>query len=172
MNLVSIETGKVSININGPITISNNIYDSLTFIGRLLSIEELFRLDRFLTNSIEAESILEESIFDLCVEDIVGFNEKYSQETIDKDAIEAGVITTVSYAILLKSQRYALGDKASMEEISASITVLDSMIMAVSRFSSTPYDEVKKLPINEVFRRFAIINKVFPGQVHIETDEE
>lgn len=164
MNVVSLKKGKVSINIDGPITIGNHIYPNILLIGRLLTIPELTRVDSFFSERTESNIVIEEDIFDLCVESIVGLNNDIL-ETLDKDSLEAGIISTIAMAITAKSYHHILASKHYIDRFEESVTVIDSIILIVSKYTSTKYEEVRNLPINELLERFAIIKKTFPNEV-------
>lgn len=170
MNIVSLEKGKVSININGPITIGKNIYPDLLFIGRLLSIEELSRIDSFFSDDSRGNIILEDSIFDLCIESIVGVEDNVLK-SIDKNEIEAGIISTITLGLTTKSYEYFINADKYIESFTESLSLIDSIILIVSKYTSTSYDSVKKIPINELLKRFALIQNTFPNEVRLTKDE-
>lgn len=171
MNIVSLEKGKVSISINGPITFNDNIYSNLVFIGRLLSLEELARVDSFSSESKEYNLVVEDNVFDLAVEGIVGFDDDILSN-INRDKLEAGIISTVSLAIIAKSYFYYRNAEKILGLLSEEVEIVDSINAVVSRYTCTPYDEVRKLPINELMKRFAILQKTFPNEIRLQRNEE
>lgn len=160
MKILSIESGKISIAMGDiDVTIGGIIYKNLTFIARLLTYDELLRLESIAASSEYASILMEEDLFDTVIERILGFPE---DQTINKDDMEAGIVSTISYAIMTKSLAHIVNAGAHTETYMDKVSVIDSMQVVVARYTSTPISEVVKYPINILFSRFAAIKKTFP----------
>lgn len=160
-NVLSAMHGGVAISLEGQyVTINNNIYKDPVVIARLLSPQELDRVLRFNIDDDKAAEIIERDILDNTFIEFLGIT-----DTVDWEGIEAGIPSTIAEVIVAKSTSYINDPVGAVAEESASIGLVDSMMAFVSRYMSTPFSEVQKLPINEVYRRYAICLQAFATEV-------
>lgn len=168
MNILSIKQGKISISL-GDIntTINGVIYNNLVIIARLLSYDEVVRLDSFDSTNPLANALIEDDVFDLTFERILGLPDDVE---INKDELEAGIISTITYAIIARSIEHVTAAERILGDYEKDLDAIETMQAMVSRYLSTPFDDVMKLPMNELFRRFALIKKTFPHEI-VQTDQ-
>lgn len=158
----------VSIPLTGlEVTINGNVYKDPICIARLLTVDELERVNRFDTTSPKSRALIEEDIIENTFESFIGIT-----SDVDWGDIEAGIITTIVDAIVLKSVEYASDIISSLEEFTCQINILHSIQAIVSRFTSTPFSDVEDLPISELLRRYAICIATFPEEVRPPQQEE
>lgn len=158
----------VSIPLTGlEVTINGNVYSDPICIARLLTIDELERVNKFDTTSPKSRCLIEEDIIQNTFESFIGIT-----EDVDWSDVEAGIITTIVDAIVLKSMSYAQDVLMAVAEFSSELNILHSIQAIVSRFTSTPFSEVEQLPINELLRRYSICIVTFPEEVRVPQEEE
>lgn len=163
MNLISIPSGKISVKLNQAVTINDVRYNELIAICRLLTLDEINRIDNLAINNLESQILVEEDIFNIAFECFVGI-----EEAFDLDGLEAGVISTISKAILDSSYSYIINIESQLQQIRGGIMLIDNMQAIIARYLNINFLEVIKLPINEVYRLFAICEATFPEEVKIE----
>lgn len=160
-NVLSAMHGGVAISLDGQyVTINNNIYKEPVAIARLLSPQELERVMRFDVADDKAGEIIERDIIDNTFIEFLGIT-----DTVDWEGIEAGIPSTIAETIVSKSMSYINDPVGAVEEVSADVGLVDTMMAFVSRYMSTPFSDVQKLPINEVYRRYAICLQAFATEV-------
>jgi hypothetical protein len=141
-------------------TINSVIYKEPIAIGRLLTVDELERINAFNLDNPTARIAIEDDILNNAFKSFLGI-----AENVDWEETEAGVIDTIINGIVLKSVSYSTDPVGKIEELKTRINVLHQMQAIVSRFLSTPFSEVEQLPINELFRRYTICLLTFPQEV-------
>lgn len=141
-------------------TINGTIYKDPIVIGRLLTVEELERINTFNLDNPVARLSIEDDILNGAFSSFLGIT-----DTVDWDELEAGITDTIISGIVLKSLSYANDPIGKVEETKHRINVLHQMQAIVSRFLSTPFSEVEQLPINELFRRYTICLATFSQEV-------
>ena len=168
-NVLTVSQYGIILNVVGHFNINGVIYKDPVASARLLTLQELERISHLDLKHPVARMQVEEDIATNVFHSFVGIS-----DYIDWDKSEAGLLETIVNAIILTSTTYLTDPISKIENISSSIGVVNSMQAVVSRFMSTPYTEVEKLPINEVFRRYAICMMAFPKEVSplIENDGE
>jgi hypothetical protein len=170
MSVLGIERGKVALRIPTTITINGFEYDNITVIARLLSYQEVLRLDSFKTSTDTANILVEDDVFALTFDRFLGLPDGIE---LDIDNVEAGILSTISYAIVTKSIAHILNAKEFLQEYSAMTNSIDSMELIVARYTSTPLIDVRNYPVNVLFSEFALIKKTFPGEIlEIDPEEE
>lgn len=162
MSLLSIPRRQVSISLRNGVNINGYIYNNITAIARLLTYEELLRLDSFQTSTDLANVVVEDDVFRLTFDRFLGFPDGME---VDYNSMEAGVVSTISYAIIAKSVAHVLNYEQHLMMYEAEGTAVDSMQLIVSRYTSTPFADVVKYPINILFAQFALIKKTFPNEI-------
>lgn len=170
MNILSVGDGKVCISLSGlQTTIDNLIFDDLSIIARLLTYDEVLRLNSFTVSTDLGNLLVEEDVFSLTFERIVGLPDDID---LDIENMEAGIIATVSYAIITKSISHIVQAEQYIDNYVSEVTPIESMQMIVARYSSTSFDDVSKYPINKLFSQFAVIKTAFPHEIVQQTAEE
>lgn len=143
-----------------PITINGKIYKDLVAVVRLLNQEEIFRLDKILTDDQIQREIVDEDIVKSCLIDIIGIT-----EPVDLDTASAGFINTIARAIYLQSISYIANSKEYHDRLVSSITLLETMSAIISRFLNLSYNDVVKYPINRIYHLYAVCRAAFPNEV-------
>lgn len=157
-----------AINLTGlEVTINGNVYYEPICIARLLTVEEIERLERFNIESPEAKAVMDEEIVSLTFESFLGIT-----DVVNWGEIEAGIITTIADVIKLKSIQLVSDPLGNIANIQQQLNLYHSIQAIVSRFLCTPFDVVEKLPVNELMRRYAICLMTFPQEVQPPKEAE
>lgn len=158
------------------ITMNNVIFNGVSIIYRILSYHELRILDRLLPDKQDGQiaagaitSELEEDIFERCVFHIFGFD---SDTEISLDNIEAGIISTVSGIILKRSYEHVNNPISIINNYQGSVNLVDQIRLVISRYYSTSIGEVDKLPLDLLFKKFAVFQVTFPQEAIQFNSEE
>lgn len=151
--------------INTPIVITNGkVFKEITkavCIVDLLSVSELKRYTNLGHKSDVLEAVVENVIVKDKVKEILNF-EGYS---IDIQRSPAGSITTLAFAIYLKSKMHLMEPEPMYRLQEQSITMIDKMAAIIAYYMNIPFTTVLDLPVNEIYRRYAITSGAFPSQV-------
>jgi hypothetical protein len=170
MNIISMAQGKISIAFNTiDVEVNGVPYTNLMFIVRLLSYDELKRVDSFNTGSELANLIIEDEVFNLVFEEIVGLDEE-----IILDSLEAGIVSTIAGTVIEQSYFYVNNklDKV-LEKEESEISVIDQMQFLISHSYTMDFEKVRQLPINEIFKMYAVIKRTFPAlELKVEDQNE
>ncbi len=168
MNILSLGEDKMSISFPDiDISINGQVYSNLVFIVRLLTYDEVLRLLKFNTDNGLSNSLIEEDVFDLIFDKVLGI-----EETVDTEDIEAGIISTIVGAIQSKSLQHIYSTEALVAQYESELSGLDSIQAIVSRYFNTPYDEVRSYPVNKLLKRFALFKSTFPAEAAMISGEE
>lgn len=166
-NILNISNGGVLLTLNGHFTINRVVYYNPIISARLLTIKEIERVNYINIEHPASRMQIEEDILNNVFDEVVGLG-----SSVDWDECEAGLIETIVNAITLTSIAYLTDTISKFNESFSGLHVVNSMSAIVSRFMSTPFAEVEKLPINELFRRYAICVAAFPQEVMPLKEEE
>ena len=128
----------------------------------LLTPEELKRYVNLTKASIENKVAVEHVIVRDKITEVLG----YKGKNISIMGSPAGIISTIAGLIFNKSFEYLEEIEYSYHQHFENINILDQMCGIVSYYLNTPYEVVKNLPVNEIFKRHAICCKSFPMQVN------
>ena len=128
----------------------------------LLTPEELKRYVNLTSASIQNKAAVENVIVRDKITEVIG----YKGKNISILASPAGVISTIAGLIFNKSFNYLQNVEENYHLHMESISVLDQMCGIISYYLNTPYEVVKNLPVNEIFKRHAICCSSFPHQVN------
>lgn len=150
------------------IEINGKLFTGLTIIFRLLTLNELKLVDKFLPGKQDkrdsAASItieLEEDIFKKCVHHIFNIE---NIDDIDLDKIEAGVISTISGLILRQSYQLVQNPIKSIESFKPMISILDQIQLVVCKYYNMSYKDIVTIPLDELLKKYAVIDLTFPDQ--------
>lgn len=135
--------------------------NSATLIVDLLSITELQRYKNIGSASSAFEAAIENVVVRDKVREVLG----HPGYEIDINKSPAGSITTIAYAIFLKTKMHASAAEYSYNIQAANITTVEKMASIISYYMNIPYTTVVKEPVNEVYRKYAILVESFPSQV-------
>lgn len=138
------------------------IVENPKIVVDLLTPEELKRYVNLTKASTENKVAVEHVIVRDKVTEVLG----YKGRNISIMYSPAGVISTVAGLIFNKSFEYLEEVEYCYNQHIESINILDQMCGIVSYYLNTPYEVVKNLPVNEIFKRHAICCKSFPMQVN------
>lgn len=136
--------------------------DDPKIVVDLLTPEELKRY----VNLSQASSANKLAVENVIVRDKITEVIGYKGKNISVLATPAGVISTIAGLIFNKSFEYLESMEESYGTHMDSIDVLDQMCGIVSYYLNTPYEVVKNLPVNEIFKRHAVCCSAFPNQVN------
>ncbi len=159
-NILNISNGGVLITLYGHFTINRVVYENPIISARLLNVKEITRVNYLNIEHPASRMQIEEDIIDNVFEEVIGLG-----KSIDWDESEAGLTETIVNAITLTSISYFTESINKFHEVLDTINVVNSMCAIVSRFLCTPFAEVELLPVNEIFRRYAICASAFPREV-------
>lgn len=140
----------------------------LTFIVRLLTYEELVKVNSISVDDVSISMLLEEDVFELVLHEIVGLSAH-----IDIDRIEAGIISTISGAVISASNFYFLDIHSGLKKAQTESTIFDQMQLVVAKNFNIEYKDVLLMPIDELARKFALFQATFPDQaLSFDTNNE
>lgn len=160
MNIISLGSEKLALSFDElEININGVYYDNLTFIVRLLTYDELMRTNGIRTGDPSINLILEEEVFDIVLLEIIGIDDK-----IDKATIEAGVISTVTSAVINSSNFYISNIHAAIEKEEKESTVMNQIQLIVAKNFNIQFKDIINMPIDELVRKFALFQKTFPSE--------
>lgn len=151
----------------------NKVYkevNSAICIVDLLTIDEIKRYKNIGSASNAFEAAIENVIVRDKVREVLG----HPGFEIDVNKSPAGSITTIAYAIYLKTKMHLSEPEHSYKVQEQGITMIEQMSSIISYYMNIPYTEVIKIPLNEIYHRYAVLVKSFPSQVQdpFEIDEE
>ena len=160
MNLVSLGSEKMAISFNDlEITINDMLYRNLTFIVRLLTYDELSRVNMINTDNSLINIVIEEDIYNLAVEQVVGIDEE-----IDVESMEAGIVSTISGIILNSSNFYFNDPLASVDKESTGSTIFNQMQLVVAKNYNIQFKDILSMPIDELVRKFSLYQTTYPNE--------
>lgn len=128
----------------------------------LLTPEELKRYVNLVRATTENKVPVENVLVRDKITEIIGYRGK----TISIMGSPAGVVSTIAGLIFNKSFEYLQHKEYNYGLHIDNIDVLDQMCAIISYYLNTPYEVVKNLPVNEIFKRHAICCRSFPHQVN------
>lgn len=170
INVFDLKRDSIAINL-GDITIitkNGDIYKKMYALCRLLSIEEIRRVDTVNNGAPVVHDALEESILRECLIDFIGLD----KEIVDWDKSDAGLIPRIANAVILKSISTITDPMSKVSIIENEISLIESMGAIVARFLNISYLEVVKLPINKLLRYFALCKRTFPKELNLGEPEK
>lgn len=169
MNVVNYAKGNYIIPLGSAKVISGDmIYTNVSAVARLLNGEEIDRLHRIVADRPDIEATVYEEIVSLCLIDIIGIPDG---APIDLDKSGAGVVDTIAKTVMNLSMSHIANVKEKVEYYYSLADAAELMAAVVSKYTSTPYDDVISYPINKLMRRYAICAKAFPNEVSMPTEE-
>ncbi len=130
------------------------IVDLLTKV-ELESFKSLLKLDPIEKFNVET------SIAENCILAILGTDKK-----VLFDYCPAGVVSFISNAIVIESEKF-LNNKNNEAYIESaeSVNYLETMCAIISYYMNISYDYAISLPINEIYKRYAVCQQAFPSQI-------
>lgn len=163
MNIVSYGHDNYIISLgNTPVLVDNVLYKNTSMIVRLLNHKEINRLQRISDKSALSMQVMYDDIVSACYIGMVGIPEN---SNVDLDNSGAGLVEKVAQAILSKSIELHNSAVESIRAMMDSTSQQEVIAAVVSRFTSTPYDDVIKYPINKLYKHYAICATTFPDKV-------
>jgi hypothetical protein len=163
VNVFNLERDLISINLGKIVIFTKNKdrYTGIYAICRLLSLEEIRRIDTIKNNSAIIQDSIEESIVKECLIDTLGLN----KDDIDFEISDAGLISRIANAIIIKSLSMLSEPIRKVELLEKEISLIETMGAIVSKHMNISYIEVMKLPINKLLRYFSICKMTFPNEI-------
>lgn len=161
MSIFSLSSEKMAMTFDNELAININgdSYTGLTFIVRLLTYEELLKVNSVAADNPLISVLLEDEIFDLVIQEVIGIS-----DLLDTDIIEAGIISTISGAVISASNFYFKDAHAGIAKASQESTIFDQMQLVVAKNFNIEYKDVLLMPIDELARKFALFQATFPDQ--------
>ena len=154
---------------NRIININGANYKSLTFIVRLLTYEELIRINAIAVDDTYLTLLIEDDIFNTVVESVVGLE----GIEIDIDTIDAGIVSTIAGAVTSSSNFYLHNVEQGIKDEAANSTVYDQMQLVVAKNYNIDFAEVRKIPLDVLVRKFGLHQVTFPqDSLTFEQDQQ
>ena len=146
-----------------------NIIDSPLVMVNLLTKPELESFQALASLTPEERYKVEDSMLENCVLTVIGNTRK-----ILWDYSPAGVSSSISRAIILLSEFYLKNESNNAYvEAASGVNYLETMCAIISYYMNVTYDYAVSLPVNEIYKRYAICQQAFPNQVQpISVEEE
>lgn len=151
-NVVQVGRGRYQITFEN-VSIGGETYSAAVFVFRLLTFTELARVWSLDTVDKQYETFIEDDIFDTIFEGILGFDDSTA---IDKNSLDAGVVTTLVSAAIHFSKEYVNKIEESVQREKDDISDLEKINGFVSKAFFMPLENVERMPINKVIRYFAL----------------
>lgn len=154
--------------LDDPINNRLMVIDNPVVLLDLLTIAELKRYVGLseLSDSMRLE--VEETVVRDKVIEVVGYTGRF----INIYESPAGVISTIANTIFYKSYEYLKEPKLQYGLHLDNVNFIEQMCGIVSYYLHMPFNEVERLPINEIFRLHSICHSAFPAQVNDIRQEE
>ena len=180
MNLIEFGLNKISVTFRGfNVETSHGVFKNPMMVARLLTYDELKRVDRCLSSENTYNSLLiEEDVFRTTFHGIVGLDEALDiDETIS--VIDAGILSAYADIIVSMSFEYIHNFENKLAESQASTEWVEQIRAIVCRYLNTSYSEVCNWPIDMLVAKYAVLTKTFAdvpgskaGQSTDESDSE
>ena len=135
--------------------------NSATCVVDLMGIDEIKRYKNIGSASNYFEASVENVIVKDKVKEVLG----HPDYDIDLNSSPAGSITTIAYAIYLKTKLHLSESEHFYNVQSNSVTMIEQMASIISYYMNMPYLDVVKFPLNEIYHKYSILVKSFPSQV-------
>jgi len=160
MNIISLGSERMAMSFDDlEININQIYYNNLTFVIRLLTYDELVRINSIQTDDTLINLILEEDVFNLALIEIVGINEE-----VDLENMEAGIVSSVSGAIINSSNFYFTDIEGGMEKENIESNVFNQMQLIVAKNFNIQFKDILLMSIDELVRKFSLYQKTYPGE--------
>ncbi|RLA65740.1 MAG: hypothetical protein DRQ78_04990 [Epsilonproteobacteria bacterium] len=160
MNIISLGSARMAMSFDDlEININQIYYNNLTFVIRLLTYDELVRINSIQTDDTLINLILEEDVFNLALIEIVGINEE-----VDLENMEAGIVSSVSGAIINSSNFYFTDIEGGMEKENIESNVFNQMQLIVAKNFNIQFKDILLMSIDELVRKFSLYQKTYPGE--------
>ena len=143
----------LEINLNGI------YYNNLTFVIRLLTYDELSRINSIQTQDALINLVLEEDVFQLTLLEVVGI-----EDEIDLDSMEAGIVSTISGAVINCSNFYFQDVEAGVAKEMQESNIFNQMQLVVAKNFNIQFKDILVMPIDELVRKFALFQVTFPSE--------
>lgn len=152
------------LNLHGFFLVDNNfnIIENPKIIFSALVADELYLLSYIELLPFEERCIVYEELVKSNVIEVFGLKDS----TINLDYSPAGVIEAIAEAILQFTYDYLVNKNNEKYEVASDkLTYFDNMMAIISYYLNMPYPEVLKLPVNDVYKKYALCARAFPTQV-------
>jgi len=160
MNIISLGSERMAMSFDTlAIDINGYYYNNLTFIIRLLTYDELIRVNSIRADDAVINLIIEEDVFSICLIEIVGI-----EDEVNINVMEAGIISTISGAIISASNFYFSDVPAAIEKESSESTVFNQMQLVVAKNYNIHFKDVIDMPVDELVRKFSLFQSTFPNE--------
>lgn len=168
INVFDLEKETLYINLIGITLIDKykNKYKNVSAICRLLTVEEVRRINSIKNDAPIIHDTVEESVFNNCLIDFIGVN----KSDIDIDASDAGLVTRVSTSIITKSIEMLSNPKEIIEQLEQRVEFIEVVSAIVSGKLNIPYTDVIKYPINKILRLYSILKVIYPNELSLSSN--
>lgn len=157
------------VNLNG-ITIickSGLVIQSPNIKFKLLSYPDINKIEMMESSGMK-ESDINEEIFLKSVIAVIGFED----EEIDIDESPAGIVDHVATKIKLNSILLLKDIEDTYQQLAASCSLLERLAITVAYYTNNTYEYTQSLPIDELFKRYALCSLTFRDVPPIEANVE
>lgn len=158
-DLIIVKLGSLNV-----VSTKGDNYRNAYAVCKLLSVNQIRRIDTVVNDTPVVHDALEESIVKECLIDIIGIK----KEDIDFDKSDAGIVTRIANAVIVKSISNVNNPLEHLNKLSEQISFIETVGAIVSRYMNISYLEVLELPINIVLRYFSICQKAFGSEIKID----
>lgn len=134
---------------------------------KLLSYPDINKIHT-MTSSGMSELDINEEIFNKCVLSIIGFED----EEIDMDESPAFVVDHIANKIRLNSLSILEDVEASFSAFLNTASLNERLALVVAHFTNQTYEYTQKLPVDELFKRYALCHIAFGVEPLILPKEE
>lgn len=128
----------------------------------LFTVSELKRYVDLAELSHKMRIDVEETVVRDKVVEVIGYPGKF----INLYESPAGIVTTLANTIFQKSYDYIKYPKPMYGIHLDKVNFIEQMCAIVSYYLNMPFNDVEKLPVNEIFRLHTICHSAFPVQVN------
>lgn len=170
MDIVSIGQNRYSISLPFvEIEVEDYILTDPVFIVRLLTYSEILNYLKY-DKDINPVSnlVVEEEIFLLCIDEIAGID---NLSSVDLTSIDAGIVSTVAGVIIEESISYVNDFEARLDSESQEVILFDQIELVVSKNFNIDYESIKKMSVNELFKKYATFCKTYPNEALVMKED-
>ena len=166
---------KATITLNGFFVYVTKDLENFEIVDNPKILVELFNIDelkRYINFRSSVKNKLSTGIDDVVVKDKVIKIVGYEEYELVINFCPAGVIKYIADSIYFKSYSFLCNTEEELTIYDSNVNLIEQLAGIISYYLHTSYLEVIKLPINEIFKLYAVCLKTFPGIKDIRTVEE
>lgn len=168
VDIFEIKNGLIYVDLKG-ITIrtkDGSTVKNTSVLCRLLSMEEIIRINTTSNNAPLVHDTVEESVYNKCLIDFIGI----SKDDVDIFNSDAGLLSRVSSAVINTTLSIVEDPKRFVEQEETKVDFIDIASAIVSQRLNIPYHEVLRLPVNTVLKYFSVLKKIYPNELSLNNN--